>query len=437
MRAVIMAGGKGTRLSSVLKDIPKPMVEIAGRPLLEYQIENLKENGINEIILVTGHLGDVIKKHFLDGKAFGVNISYYEEEKPLGTAGALYYLREILTEDFILLFGDVFVDINFRKLMDFHKMKGGLATLYTHPNSHPYDSDLVVTNSEQQVIGWRYKNEERDKDYKNQVNAGVYAFSPEILERIAENTKSDLEKQVIVSCIEEGKVFSYCCSEYVKDIGTPQRLKKVEQDYKNGVCRKKNLQNKQKCIFLDRDGTINKHVGFLNHHRQVELEENVVEAIQRINESEYLAIIVSNQPVLARGECSVEELDKIHERIYTLLGNDGAYVDGLYYCPHHPDKGFEGEVKELKKVCNCRKPNIGMLEKAAQDFNIDLEKSWIIGDTTIDIQTGKNASMNTMLVMTGECGKDGKYDIKPDYTRENLLQCVEFILDRNDKEIEK
>ena len=430
MKAVIMAGGKGTRLSSVLKDLPKPMVPLAGKPLLEHQIENLKADGITEIILVTGYLGETISGYFQDGKRLGVTITYYTEQEPLGTAGALAYLKEELDQDFILLFGDVYIDINFKKLMSYHEKKGGTATLYVHPNSHPYDSDLVVTNEDNRIVGWNYKNEERTEDYRNLVNAGVYIFSPLILKEIPVGVKSDLEKQVIVPNLKKYPIYAYCCSEYVKDIGTPDRLKNVERDYLNGVCRQKNLKNRQKCIFLDRDGTINRYVGFLRNHEQLELLDHVAEALRMINESEYLAIIVSNQPVIARGECSFGELDRIHNRMYTLLGKAGAYVDGLYFCPHHPDRGFEGEIRELKRKCHCRKPDIGMLERAAEDFHIDLTGSWMIGDTTMDIQTGINAGLKTMLVRTGVAGEDKKYSVQPDFVRSDLLQCVRTILDK-------
>ena len=260
MKAVIMAGGKGTRLSTVLKDIPKPMVDLAGRPLLEHQIINLKENGITDIILVIGYLGNVIQDYFKDGSSLGVNISYFKEEKPLGTAGALWYLKEQLQDDFILLFGDLFVNINFTRFYDFHKKNGARITLYTHPNSHPYDSDIIVSDENNVVVDWSYKNSERTQDYKNQVNAGVYVVHPSVLDTISENEKTDLEKQVITQLIPSHSIYAYACTEYVKDIGTPERLKKVEHDYMQGICERRNLRNKKKCIFLDRDGTINKHV---------------------------------------------------------------------------------------------------------------------------------------------------------------------------------
>ena len=173
-------------------------------------------------------------------------------------------------------------------------------------------------------------------------------------------------------------------------MGTPERYEKVNQDYKNGISEYRNLTNKQKCIFLDRDGTINEHIGFLRKKEDLKLIEHAAEAIRLINQSEYLCIVITNQPVIARGECTFEEMEEIHKRLETLLGNEGAYIDGLYYCPHHPDKGFEGEVPELKIKCKCRKPNTGMLEQAVKDFNIDLAESIMIGDSTLDIKLAEN-----------------------------------------------
>jgi D-glycero-D-manno-heptose 1,7-bisphosphate phosphatase len=187
-------------------------------------------------------------------------------------------------------------------------------------------------------------------------------------------------------------MFCYDSPEYVKDMGTPDRFHQVEADYKSGVVQAKNLHNKQKAIFLDRDGTINKYVGFLRNIDNFELIEGAAEAIKLINQSGYLAIVVTNQPVIARGEVTWEQLNEIHRKMETLLGKEGAYVDGLYICPHHPDKGFAGERPEYKIVCDCRKPKPGLLLRAAKDFNIDLSKSYMIGDDDRDVEAGINAN---------------------------------------------
>ena len=434
MQAVIMAGGKGTRLATIRNDIPKSMIPICEIPLLVHQIENLRENNIRNIILVTGYLGNIIKEYFDDGSNFGVNITYFEEEIPLGTAGALAFLHKSLENDFILLFGDLFIDINFIKFYNYHQQRGGLATLYVHPNSHPYDSDIVITDTKDRIVDWKAKNSPRNDYYKNLVNAGIYILKKELVHYIQKDKKMDLETDVIVPIIGTEAIYAYPCTEYVKDIGTPQRLSHVERDITNGICQKRNLKNKQKCIFIDRDGTVNKLVGFLNKHELLELETGAVEAIKMINNSEYLVIIITNQPVLARGECSYYELQIIHDKLHTILGNNGAYLDDLYFCPHHPDKGFEGEVKELKLVCDCRKPEIGMIKKALEKHNVDLQHSWFIGDSTTDIQTGKNAGMKTALVLTGEGGNDKKYNVNPDVLGRNLKTCVEEILNYDTNE---
>lgn len=433
MKAVIQAGGKGTRVSSLTGDtIPKPMLEVDGYPILYHQIINLKKSGIKDILIIIGHLGHVIKDYFKDGKDLDLNIEYYEENplEPLGTAGALYYLKEKIKDDYIFLLADVFIDVDFNRMIEFHKEKNATVTLFTHPNSHPFDSDLVVCDEFDKVKGFDSKNNVRDYDYKNIVNAGIMIFGEETLNFIEEPKKYNYEKDIVVPLIQEGKVYSYLSSEYAKDMGTPERYERVCNDFKSGLVNKRNLQNKQKAIFLDRDGTINKYVGFLRNKDDMILIDGVSRAIKSINNSEYLCIVITNQPVLARGEVSKDELIDIHNRMETLLGKEGAYIDGLYYCPHHPDKGFEGEVVELKIDCECRKPKIGMVLKAAKDFNIDLEKSYMIGDTTLDIKMAENAGIKSILVKTGQGGNDNKYVVNPNMIVNDLEEAVNKILNK-------
>ena len=261
-------------------------------------------------------------------------------------------------------------DVDFNRFVDFHKKHGGLVTLFTHPNSHPYDSGLIIADEHGTVQKWLAKEDERPEYYKNRVNAGLHVISPKVLEQKIDTPKIDLDRQLLKPLSGTGKMFCYDSPEYVKDMGTPDRYYAVCADFKAGNVQGKNLKNKQKAIFLDRDGTINKYVGFLRNIDDFELLDGVAEAIKKINESGYLTIVVTNQPVIARGEVSFEELDEIHNRMETLLGKAGAYIDGLYYCPHHPHKGYEGERPELKIECECRKPKPGMLIKAAEDFNI-------------------------------------------------------------------
>ena len=402
---------------------------VLGKPILEYQIESLTKAGITDITLVIGYLGHVIQDYFKNGAGHGVRIDYITEEKPLGTAGALFYLKDKIRDDFLLVFGDLMLDIDWGRFMKFHKERQGSITLFGHPGTHPADSDLILAGVDGRVIGIDPKNHVRNYYYRNFVNAGVYCVNPSILELFTEAEKKDLEKDVITGEIGKGSVYSYRSTEYVKDMGTPERYASVTRNVEAGLVRSRSFRNKQKCIFLDRDGTINRLVGFLNKVEQMELLPGAAEAIKKVNASEYLAIIVTNQPVIARGECSCEELERIHAKLETELGENGAYVDDIFFCPHHPHKGYAGEVPELKTDCECRKPKIGMLIEAAEKYNIDLKNSWYVGDSSTDIQTGINGGTHTMLVRTGEGGQDGKYLAVPEYIEPDLYSAVEKILE--------
>lgn len=430
MKVVIMAGGKGTRISSVACDIPKPMIKIEGKPVLEHEIECLRDQGFDDIILTVSHLGNIIMDYFGDGsgispatgRPFGVRIEYYFEKEPLGNAGALFKIKDSLTDDFLLLNADAMFDVDFNRFVNHHREKGGLVTLFTHPNSHPYDSGLIVADEYGSVNQWLAKEDERPGYYRNRVNAGLHVISPKVLNIVIDAPKVDLDRQLLKPLAGTGKMFIYDSPEYVRDMGTPERYRAVCQDFITGKVKAKNLKNKQKAVFLDRDGTINKYVGFLRDINDFELIHGVTEAIRKINESGYLAIVITNQPVIARGEVSIAELQVIHNKMETLLGQDGAYLDAIYYCPHHPHKGYEGERLEYKIECECRKPKPGMIIKATKDFNIDLSQSWMVGDGENDIKAGLAAGCKTALI-----SQDGSISGQNVFAS-SLLEFVEIVL---------
>lgn len=436
-----MAGGKGTRISSIASDIPKPMIRINQKPVLEHEIECLRDQGFTDIIITVSHLGSIIMDYFGNGEKFGVKIEYFNEEKPLGNAGALFKLRERFDSDFLLLNADSIFDVNFKRFVEYHKSKGGLVTLFTHSNSHPYDSGLLVANNDGVVEQWLTKEDVRPKWYRNLVNAGLHVINPEALDRTNINPetvgteingtvfKVDLDRQILKTLCGTGRMFCYASPEYVKDMGTPQRFEEVCRDFASGRVKEKNLNQKQKAIFLDRDGTINKYVGFLRKIDEFELLPKAAEAIRMINLSGYLAIVVTNQPVIARGEVTENELQEIHNKMETLLGNEGAYLDAIYYCPHHPHKGFDGEIAGLKIECECRKPKPGLLLNAARDYNIDLSKSWMVGDSENDLKAGMAAGCKTAAIGMKE-------DHGQDITADSLFDAIERIMKGNVLEAE-
>lgn len=428
MEAVIMAGGKGTRIAELKQGIPKPMISIAGKPVLEHQVEALRRQEIRHIYIVAGYLADVVCGYFGDGSRWDVSIEYEVEEEPLGTAGALYRFREKIKEDFLLLNGDIIFDIDINRMAAAHKKNGGIATIFTHPNDHPYDSALIEAGEDGRVTGWLHKEEGR-LWYQNRVNAGIHMLSPEVFKHPAlqHGRKADLDRDILKPLIGQGKLYAYDSTEYVKDMGTPGRYYEAEADIKSGKVAGGNYRKKQKAVFLDRDGTINKYVGFLTDISRFELEEGAAEAIRKINRAGYLAVVVTNQPVVARGEVTEGQLKEIHNKMETLLGEQGAYVDAIFYCPHHPGRGYPGEIPKLKMECSCRKPKPGLLYRAAEQYNIGLKDSWMVGDSDTDMQAGMAAGCHV-------AGIGNRITLEGAACKKNLLSAVDYILGKEREE---
>lgn len=417
MKAVIMAGGKGTRVASLARDIPKPMLPLLGKPILEREVEVLAREGFSDIILVIGHLGEVIKAHFGDGTAFGVTITYCEEQEPLGTAGALALLKTALADDdFLLLNGDLLFDVDLARFLAYHRERGGVATIFTHPSGHPQDSVLVACDEKDRVTAFLAPDNTR-VGVRNRTNAGLHFFSPAILSRFGEAKKTDLDREVLAPLAAEGELFAYHSPEYVRDVGTPERFAEGERDLRAGLVGG-NLKTPQAAVFLDRDGTVNRHVGFVTSPDKIELLPRAAAAIKRLNERRIPVILVTNQPVIARGEVTKAGLDAIHAHLDVLLAAEGAYLTDIFTCPHHPDGGFEGEIKELKCACSCRKPEPGLLLEAARKYNLSLEKSFMIGDSERDMEAARRAGCHTAAIgaLDAEIVGAGLYD------------CVEQIL---------
>lgn len=425
MQAVILAGGQGTRIRSVNADVPKSMLPIAGKPLLLHQVEFLKLYNITEIIITVNHLKDSIISFFGDGSKFGVSIFYFEETTPLGTVGGVKAVEHLLKDDFILLYGDVMVDMDIYRLQQFHADKKSECTLVVHPNDHPYDSDLVDIDNDDRVTAFHPKPHQENKYYRNLVSAGLYVFSPSIFSYLQKEAKADFGKDIFPKIYGKINMYGYNTSEYLKDMGTPDRLEKVTADFLSGKIQAKSYKHKQRAIFLDRDGVLNEDSDLVKTPDELNVYSFVASAVKKINDSDFLSIVVTNQSVVARNLCTEDELRIIHNKLDTVLGQAHAKLDAVYYCPHHPDKGYPEENKKYKIECNCRKPKPGMLLQAANDFNIDLNASYIVGDTERDMEAGKRAGVKTIGVKTGKA-KFGAH--QPDHIFQDLAQAVDFII---------
>jgi len=431
MKAVIAVGGMGTRLAKVSKNIPKALVKVGNKPIIEHQIILLAKYGIKDIYLLLGYLGDQIKTYLGDGKKWGVCLHYHHEEIPLGRTGALAAIRYELKEDFLFLSGDIMIDFDIKKFINWHKQKkDSITSMIVHPSDHPFDSDLIEMDSNNAVTSLLVKPHAADLHFQNLGIASVFIFSPGVFKYIPKDRKSDFEKDVLSLILKDGKrVYAYKTPEYIKDMGTPERLKKVNKDYRSGKIQKLNIKNKRRAIFLDRDGVINEYVSDLAKEKEFTLYPFAPRAVKKTNYAGYLAIVVTNQPMVAKGFITQKELHRVHKKMEIGLGLEGAFVDAVYYCPHHPEKGFKGEVVGLKIKCSCRKPGIGLIKKAVKDFNIDLTKSFFIGDSTTDAKAAENAGIKFIGVKTGYGLKDGRYKVHKKFSlRKNVLDAVNHIL---------
>jgi histidinol-phosphate phosphatase family protein len=430
-QAVLLAGGAGTRLKDRLDGRPKPLVDIDGQPLLARQLSLLREFGIGHVVLLVNHAADQIQGYCAANQNFGLEIDFIDDGEPRGTAGAVLAALDALADDFFVLYGDTLLNVNLELMWQFHQASGADATLFLHPNNHPHDSDLVETDQDDWITAFHPYPHPPGSLFPNLVNAGLYVISRAALEPWRGfETPSDLAKHLFPAMIANShRLNGYLSFEYIKDIGTPARLDEALMQLRSGVVARASLSRTQKAVYVDRDGTLNRNRGYVRTPDEMELFASVPAAVHRLNGAEYRVVVVTNQPVVARGECTLDQLQRIHSKMEMLLSERGAYVDRILSCPHHPDRGFPGEIPSLKIVCECRKPATALIRRAAKMLNIDNTHAWLIGDSTADILAAARMGIRSILVRTGEAGRDRKYAVSPDFTVDDFVAAVDFILD--------
>lgn len=446
-QAVILAGGAGTRLRDRLGDLPKPMIPIGGKPLLEHQVELCRRHGFTDLIFLVHHRADLIESHFGDGARWGVSIRHVREPQPLGTAGAVLAGWEHLADQFLVLYGDTMVNVDLQRFWQAHVQARADATLLLHPNDHPLDSDLVEVSAGARVTAFYSRPHPPGIWRQNLVNAALYVLEKQALSKfhpattpaaVAQPRLLDFGHDIFPALLRDGRVLhAYNSPEYIKDIGKPERYDRVCREFENGTIARSSLEVKQRAVFLDRDGTLIVDKPWLASEEGLELLPGVASAIHDLNHHAWRAVVVTNQPVIARGECDEAGLQRIHNKLETLLGMEHAFLDRIYHCPHHPDRGFPGERVELKISCDCRKPNIGMIQRGVNELNLDPGRSWLVGDSTTDLQTARNAGLRSVLVQTGAAGRDGKFAVEPNHVAKNLAEAVQFILEQDQRLAEK
>lgn len=432
-QAVILAGGKGTRLRDRLAGRPKPLVDVDGVPLLAWQLRFLHDAGIERVVLLVNHEAAQIVDYCCARGNFGLEIEFVDDGEPRGTAGAVIAVLDRLDDTFAVVYGDTMLHVDLDRMYRFHAARRPLAaTLFLHPNDHPHDSDLVEIDDDGRVAALHPYPHPPGSEFPNLVNAALYIVERDALLRWADAPAPlDFAKDLFPRMLRAGQALAgYVSPEYIKDAGTPERLDRVVHDLRRGRIAQASLAVARPAVFIDRDGTLNPDPGHIRTPDDLVPFPGIGRALKRLNDAGLRTVLVTNQPVVARGECTPEMLRRIHARLEWRVAEDKALFDRIYYCPHHPDAGFAGEVAALKIPCDCRKPAPGMLLRARDELNLDLASSWLIGDSTSDAGAASRAGVTSVIVETGAAGLDDKYPYTADFTARDFADAVDFIVAR-------
>lgn len=388
-QAVILAGGLGTRLGELTRKIPKPLLSVGGRPFLEYVVWNLRRYGITKLVFCVGYLADDIVSHFGDGSRFGVSIDYIVEQEPAGTGGALLLAKHRLDEMFLVLNGDTIFDINYFDLGLLMKNSKAAAVmaLRSLQDTGRYGNVCLKRHL---IKGFL----EKASNGPGVVNGGVYVLRREVLESLP-GAPCSLEKDLFPSLAQTECLAGRVYNGFFIDIGVPESLREGEILIPRWL--------KKPAAFLDRDGVLNVDKGYVHRIEDFVWIEGAPEAVKWLNDQGYLVFVVTNQAGIARGYYTEEEFLRFMDWINEELRQLGAHIDGVYYCPHHPEAG----IRHYRFKCRCRKPFPGLLEQAMADWQINIEKSFLIGDKESDILAAQAAGIRGEL-----------------FSEKNLLQFV-------------
>jgi len=381
-QAVILAGGKGTRLLPLTENLPKPMIKMHGKPFLEYLINMLKEQGIEEVVLLLGYKAEHIRAYFGDGKGFGIRITYSIGSVETETGKRIKDAEELIQDCFLLLYCDNYWPLNLRKLESFANAKKTLmsVTVYSNKDSITKNNTLV----EDGMV--KVYDKTRMIRGLNGVEIGYFIVQKKVLDLLPEENVS-FEKTVFPKLIKERQLAGYLTDQRYYSIGNIDRLDTT-----------KAFLSPKKVIFLDRDGVINKKAPkaeYVKSWDEFVFLPKAKEAITLLTQKGYDIYIISNQAGIARGKMTEEDLADIHKHMLADIEKEGGKIKQIYHCPHGWDED-----------CECRKPKPGMFLQASKDHHIDLTKTIFIGDDERDKEAGDAAGCKTILIEGGRSLKN-------------------------------
>ena len=366
--------------------------------ILDLQLDFFARNNFKRIHMFLGFGSDQVIRH-LQGRS-DFEFLFHVESQPKGSAGELISKLIEINENIVVVHGDLYLDFPIQKMLDEISDPSISFVQLVHPSNHMRDSDIVETDEIGNIVAIRIKPHDEDLVIRNQCNAGVFIFSKNWLPQIInvadkfEGDRIDLDRELIPGILASGlKGRTHRNIGTVRDLGTTERLLNFTPYFNVG-----DSSYLKPMIFLDRDGVINQDSGWISKEADFNVYADVPEAISLLNKSGFRIVVVTNQPVVARGEIPLAGVNHLHSILDMKLAEQDAFIDEYFICPHHPDSGFLGEIKELKIKCDCRKPDVGLMVQALKKFPTLISRSWMIGDSWRDQEVATRMNINFIRV---------------------------------------
>jgi D,D-heptose 1,7-bisphosphate phosphatase len=428
---VIVCGGSGSRLTKGGIFTPKSLLKIGSETLIFTQIHNFYKYGICNFYFSLGNGAAEIESHLdvIRPQFPGANFYYFRDDKISGTAGSILTNLNSLPEKFFVLYGDIYVNIDISEMVKSIDFNFDFIFVY-RPTDHPFDSNLLKIDAHGKVLKISGKGEFNQEIDSRKASVGLMICHKSVYKNSLEDESNhiDIEKDIVGKNFNQLSVFAIKLRGYARDVGTMQRLKRTTTDVRLGL----DTLKKKGIVFLDRDGTLNKDIGFFSKSKDFEFLPGTIQAIKLLNLSSYFTVVVTNQSAIARNISTYQEVLDIHDHVNYELSKWDAYIDNFYFCPHHPDTGFAEENPFFKKVCSCRKPSPGMLINAMLDYEVGSEFCWLVGDSKRDIEAAKMAKIKSVLVPRNQDLSTSLMDFDfCDFKTLDLLSGVQRILNDN------
>lgn len=363
-QAVCLVGGRGTRLGALTDSTPKPLLEVGGRPFLDYLVHEARRFGLNRLLLLSGYKSGEIERRY-HGQRFGqLAVEVVPEPEPAGTAGALAKAAGRLDEAFFLLNGDSYFDFNWLSLANAPGDWTMHAALASGIEGSRYGR-VQLDNG--RVRGFQEKGTSSEP-----INAGIYLVKRRLLDSIT-GVPCSLEREILPGLAERGQLLGTAARGSFIDIGVPADFERAQELLPSFMHRP--------AAFLDRDGILNRDDGYVHKPEDIVWIEGAIEAVRWLNEQGFYVFVITNQGGVAHGYYEEQHVHDLHDWMQQEMQRHGAHIDAFEHCPFHP----EGVVERYKQESELRKPQPGMILKLQREWTTDPSRSFVVGDRDSDV----------------------------------------------------